>query len=325
MKFIDLFCGIGGFRIGLERNGFDCVFSSEINTHACEMYEANYGDNPLCDITTLDPSTMPDFDVICGGFPCQAFSAAGQKKGFEDSRGTLFFDICRILKEKNPTGFILENVDNLAKHDEGKTLKVMLQSLKSLGYNVNYKILNARDFGVPQSRKRIILVGNNKGINFDFSKIEEQPHQPIYDFLEHDIEHAYLDPSEYTLLDEKETKVQKTGLIFAGYINKNIRKAGVKPGNLNLSRVHKQPNRIYDAKGAHPTLSSQEGAGRYFILINGKVRKLTTNECYRIMGFPSDFKKIGSKSMLMQRIGNSVCVNMIEAVAKEFKHQILNK
>ena len=127
LKFIDLFAGIGGFRLGFERAGCECVFSSEIDEHACEMYELNFGDNPKCDITKLDPKTIPDFDILCAGFPCQAFSICGKQKGFYDeTRGTLFFDICRILEEKKPSAFVLENVSNLEKHDSGRTLTVML-------------------------------------------------------------------------------------------------------------------------------------------------------------------------------------------------------
>jgi len=174
LKFIDLFAGIGGIRLGFERAGCECVFSSEIDRHACEMYEANYGDNPYCDITKLDANDIPDFDILCAGFPCQSFSICGRQKGFYDEiRGTLFFDICRLLEAKKPSAFMLENVFNLEKHDKGKTLSVMLDALNSLGYSVSYNVLNARDFGVPQNRERIIIVGNKKGRFFDFKKLQK--------------------------------------------------------------------------------------------------------------------------------------------------------
>ena len=144
--FIDLFAGIGGFRIALESLGGKCVFSSEINEHAISMYKENFGDDSKCDITKLDPSLLPNFDILCGGFPCQAFSICGKQEGFNDAtRGTLFFDICRILKEKKPKVFILENVKNLEKHDKGNTLFIMLKALNELGYSVSYKVLNAKD------------------------------------------------------------------------------------------------------------------------------------------------------------------------------------
>lgn len=322
IKFIDLFAGIGGFRLGLESVGAECVFSAEIEPHAAEMYEANFGDDPTCDITKLDPSTLPDFDVLCAGFPCQAFSICGKQRGFEDTtRGTLFFDICRILKEKKPKAFILENVKNLEKHDKGNTLFIMLQELNSLGYSVNYKVLNARDFGVPQNRERIILVGSKDGYIFNFDKIKLNRVNNMKPFLEKEGEFEFLEEGTYTLLKKEQIKEQKSGLIFCGYRNKKIRTTGVRPGTEHLSRVHKQPNRIYSAEGIHPTIASQETSGRYWILIDGKVRKLTLDECYTFMGFPKDFIKVGRKTKLYERIGNSICVPMITKVAEQVLKQ----
>lgn len=325
--FIDLFAGIGGFRLALERIGGKCVFSSEIDEHACKMYEANFGENPYCDITKLDPKDLPDFDILCGGFPCQSFSICGKQKGFIDStRGTLFFDIVRILKEKKPKAFILENVKNLNTHDKGRTLSVMMDTLNKLGYTVNYKVLNARNFNVPQNRDRIILIGNTKGVHFDFDKIQEHPAEPMSYYLDKKGKFDYLDENEYTIIDDKYVKVQKeSGLKFIGYRNKPIRKAGVRPNTEHLSRVHRQINRIYSSDGTHPTIASQEKNGRYFIYDKGKVRKLTINECYRFFGFPEDFKKIGKESQLYERIGNSICVNMVEEVGKEVINQIISE
>lgn len=327
LKFIDLFAGIGGFRIAFERAGFKCVFSAEINEHACEVYKANFGEDPYCDITQLNAKDIPDFDVLCAGFPCQAFSISGKMKGFYDAtRGTLFFDICRILKEKQPKAFILENVQNLEKHDNGNTLRVMLDNLHQLGYTVNYQVLNAREFDSPQNRERVVLVGNKEGIYFDFSRIERKPPKAIKYYLDEEGEFEYLNQDEYTIIPEELQKIQpKSGLKFVGYRNKKIRTVGVRPGTEHLSRVHKQPNRIYSSEGSHPTIASQETSGRYWIYHNGKVRKLTQNECYKFMGFPPDFKKVGLKSKLYERIGNSVCINMIEAVAIQIYEQIFNK
>ena len=319
-KFIDLFAGIGGFRLALETLGGNCVFSAEINKHACQMYKANYGEDPFCDITKLNPINIPDFDILCAGFPCQAFSIAGKKLGFEESRGTLFFDVCRILKIKKPKVVFLENVKNLIIHDNGITFKVIKKSLEDLGYFVSYKILNAKNFGVPQNRERVIIVASLTN-NFNFQNIIENVN-PV--FLKNIIEdnHDYLAKNLYSLL-ENTNKKENSGLIFAGYLNKNIRK-GVKDNSYHLSRVHRQPNRIYSVLGCHPTLSSQETAGRNFILLeNNHVRKLTITECYRIMGFPENFKLIGAKNNLYERVGNSVCVPMIEAVGKEIINQFL--
>jgi DNA (cytosine-5)-methyltransferase 1 len=320
-KFIDLFAGIGGFRLALEQLNGKCVFSAEINPHACEMYEVNYGDNPFNDITKLNPKEIPDFDILCAGFPCQAFSIAGRQKGFEEARGTLFFDICRILNIKRPKVVFLENVKHLKNHNNGETLKVIIKLLEDLGYAVTYQVLNAKDFGVAQNRERIIIVASlNEKFNFDLVPFNKKEIS-LNDIL--DISNEYLDASKYTLLD-KTSKQKDSGLIFSGYLNKTIRK-GVKENSLHLSRVHRQPNRIYSAKGTHPTLSSQEKAGRYYVLLdNKKVRKLTIHECYKLMGFPSSFKFVGSTNQLHERVGNSVCVPMMHAVGKQIIKQLLN-
>ena len=157
MTFIDLFAGIGGFRIALESLGLECVYSCEKDLKTAKLYELNYGDNPLGDVTEINEKELPDFDVLCAGFPCQSFSVAGKQKGFEDTRGTMFFEICRILKEKQPTVVFLENVKNLSTHDKGKTMNVILNNLEELGYIVSWKVLNAKDFGVPQNRERTIM------------------------------------------------------------------------------------------------------------------------------------------------------------------------
>lgn len=322
-KFIDLFAGIGGFRLGMEKAGGKCVFSSEINSHACEMYEKNFGDNPYCDITTLNVTSLPNFDVLCAGFPCQTFSICGKQKGFyDDTRGTLFFDICRILEAKMPKAFILENVANLEKHDKGNTLSVMIESLTSLGYVVSYKVLNAKDFGVPQNRERIIIVGSKLGYRFDFDKLKLNKITTMNSFLDTNADFEVLEKDAYTILNQYKRQ-SKSGLIFIGYRNKKIRTVGVRPGTEHLSRVHKQPNRIYSTDGIHPTIASQEQSGRYWIYDGEIVRKLTIDECFKFMGFPSDFKKIGLKSKLYERIGNSICVSMVETIALEVYKQII--
>lgn len=322
IKFIDLFCGLGGFRIALENLGGKCIFSSEINEHACLIYQHNFGELPSGDITTIDAKNIPNFDVLCAGFPCQAFSIAGKKLGFEDTRGTLFFEICRIIKEKQPKVVLLENVKNLTLHDKGRTFKTIVSSLEELGYLVSYKILNAKDFGVPQNRERIIIAATKtKKLNFEQLITINNPAK-IDDILDNNKD--YLDKFSYTLLEKKHVKKNKqSGLIFAGFLNKTMRN-NVDPSKFYFSRNHRQPNRIYRWDGTHPTLSSQESAGRYYVLLkNGKVRKLTINECYKLMGFPKNFKLIGSKNNLFQRIGNSVCIPMISAVCELIKNEIL--
>jgi len=322
-KFIDLFAGIGGFRSGFEKYNYKCVFTSEIDTHAQEIYNLNYGDKVYSDITQIDENDIPNHDILLAGFPCQPFSIAGEKKGFNDTRGTLFFDIERILKAKKPKVVVLENVKHFKSHDKGNTIKVVINALQELGYTTNWQVLNAKDFGVPQNRERTIIVGALNGIKFDFSKLKIKKTTAIKDILEESDGCEYLDESEYTLIPNP--KRQPSGLIFVGYRNKNIRTKGVKENTKHLSRVHKQPNRIYSSDGTHPTLSSQESAGRYYIYHQGKVRKLTIKECYRLMGFPDNFKLIGSKTKLYNRIGNSIVIPMVEEIAKQIKEQILIK
>lgn len=320
LTFIDLFAGIGGFRIALENLGLKCVFSSEKDLETAKLYKLNYKDNPLSDITKIDAKELPNFDILCAGFPCQSFSIAGKKKGFEDARGTMFFEICRIIKEKSPDVIFLENVKNLSIHDKGNTLKVIISHLEELNYTVSWQVLNAKDFGVPQNRERTIIVGL-KNKKFDFSKIHKTPTESMKPFLDNSNNFVYLSNVEYTLID-KPKKQTKSGLIFCGYRNKNVRTKGVSNIDLNLSRVHKQPNRIYSIDGTHPTLSSQEISGRYFILTENGVRKLTIDECFRFMGFPEDFKKEAKISVLYKCIGNSVAIPMIQEIAKQILEQI---
>ncbi|MEK7433450.1 MAG: DNA (cytosine-5-)-methyltransferase [Cyanobacteriota bacterium] len=322
MKFIDLFAGIGGFRLGFENANFECVFSSEIDEHAKKMYFENFNDMPYSDITKIDEKNIPEHNILLAGFPCQPFSISGKKLGFEDTRGNLFFEIIRIIKEKQPEIIVLENVKHFKNHDKGRTLKIVLKSLEDLGYTTSWKVLNAKDFGVPQNRERTIIIGNRNGLKFNFNKLVKNQKLSIESIL--DIENSnfeYLEENEYTLIENY--KKQESGLIFVGYRNKKIRQKGTKANTEHLSRVHKQPNRIYSSKGTHPTLASQETAGRYFIYHNGRVRKITINECFKLMGFPETFKLVGTKGNLYNRIGNSIVVSMVEEIARNIRLQFL--
>ncbi len=318
-NFIDLFAGIGGFRIALQSLGGKCIFSSEYNVHAQKSYELNFGEVPFGDITKFDLEKIPPHDVLCAGFPCQPFSISGKMKGFEDTRGTLIYYVFKLIELRQPKVVLLENVKHLVYHDKKRTLATIVKHLEELGYQVSKKLLNASDYGVPQNRERIILVCHKEKV-FDFDKIQKQPKPVLRDFLESDGEFEFLD-EPYTLLED--LRQQESGLVFAGYRNKKIRKAGVRPGTEHLSRVHKQPNRIYSSEGTHPALPSQESSGRFWIWHEGAVRKLTIRECYRIMGFPEQFRFIYSKSELYRQVGNSVCIPMIQAIGEQIKQQLL--
>jgi DNA (cytosine-5)-methyltransferase 1 len=314
-KYIDLFSGIGGFRQAFDSRGFACVFSSEINETCQEVYENNYGEKPFGDIALINPNEIPNHDVLTAGFPCQPFSICGKKKGFEDTRGTLFFNICKIIEAKQPKVVMLENVKHLIHHDKGNTIKVILESLEDLNYHVTYKLLNSINFEVPQNRERLIILAT-KDKRFDFKKINySYKLYALKDFLDKDGDFEFLDKSEYTMIDNP--KIQASGLIFVGYRNKGIWKKGIRPNTEHLSRVHRQPNRIYSDLGVHPTIPSQETSGRFFIHLSDSnvVRKLTINECYKIMGFPDNFIKHQSKAECYKQIGNSVCVPMIAKLA----------
>ncbi len=317
--FIDLFAGIGGFRIPMQEIKGKCVFTSEFNFHAQRTYEMNFGEIPFGDITKLDLNIVPKHDVLTAGFPCQPFSISGKMKGFEDTRGTLIYNVFQIIEMRKPKVVFLENVKHLVHHDKGNTLRTIIKDLELLGYKVSWKVLNASDFGVAQNRERLVIIGHQEEL-FDFTKLKTKPKPILKDILDKDVDFEYLNET-FTLIDDP--KVQDSGLIFIGYRNKTIRKAGVRPGTEHLSRVHKQPNRIYSTDGLHPALPSQESSGRFWIYDEGRVRKLTINECYKIMGFPEKFIKINNTAELYRQIGNSVCVPMIKEISKQIKAQLL--
>ena len=318
--FIDLFAGIGGFRIALERLGGECLFTSEINEECAKTYAVNFGEYPDGDIKNIDKKRIREHDILCAGFPCQPFSISGHKKGFEDPRGTLFFDILEIIREKKPKIVFLENVKHLKYHNKKKTLETILESLENLGYKTSWNVLNAKDFGVAQNRERIIILGTRKK-KFDFSAIETDRSKEVRDILDKNGDFEFLEKDEYTILPKKQWKRQTSGLIFCGYRNKKLRKNGIRPDTKHLSRVHKQPNRIYHIDGKHPTLPSQESAGRFWIYDGKKVRKMTINECFKLQGFPEDFEKISNTGACYNQIGNAVAVPMIESICREMMRQ----
>ena len=333
-SFVDLFAGIGGIRLGLERAGLRCVFSSEIDAAARRAYAANFAEEPAGDVRLIDAAAVPDHALLAAGFPCQSFSISGRQGGFADARGTLFFEILRLAAAKETPVLLLENVKHLVHHDGGRTLATILGGLAECGYAASWRILNAKDFGVAQHRERIVIVADRGGRPFDFSALRTSPSVILKDMLD-DAEPPsggissapaglqWLRPDEYTLLERP--AAARSGLVFAGYRNKRIRIAGVRPGTERLSRVHKQPNRIYCSSGLHPTLSAGESSGRYFILHGGRVRRLTLAECYRLMGFPEGFTRPGPASSQYRQVGNSVCVPMFAELGREVSRQLLAK
>jgi DNA (cytosine-5)-methyltransferase 1 len=319
-RYIDLFCGMGGFRTALDALGGTCAYSSEIDRDCRETYRRNFGDTPAGDITKADENAIPDHDLLCGGFPCQSFSIGGLKLGFKDPRGTLFFDILRITRAKRPRALLLENVKHFSKHDKGATIETVRRSLEGEGYHFSWSVLNAKDFGVPQNRERTIMVASLEK-EFDFSRISAHKNTPtILDALDEEPAQI-LDPGDYTILPEEQWKMQRSGLLFVGHRNRACRKAGVREGTRHLSRAHKQPNRIYHVRGTHPTLPSQESAGRFWVYDGEKVRRMSARECLRIQGFPDSHLIPDRESKAYRQIGNSVPPPMVRAVAEEMIRQ----
>lgn len=319
-KYIDLFAGMGGFRRALDAAGGSCIYSCEIDEACRRTYKENYGDEPDGDITRVDEKSIPDHHLLAGGFPCQSFSIAGRKLGFADPRGTMFFEILRIAKSKRPNSLLLENVKHLSKHDGGETLKTIRRSLEELGYHFSWEVLNAVDFGVPQNRERTMMVASLRK-PFDFGLIKSnKTNARIKEVISHAPKET-LDPSEYTMLPSSMWRRQKSGLIFVGYRNKPSRKNGTRPGTEHLSRFHKQPNRIYHADGTHPTLPSQESAGRFWVYDGEFVRRLGPNECLLLQGFPPNHKLPDRDSVAYRQIGNSVPPPMVESVINAMLEQ----
>jgi len=295
IRYIDLFCGIGGFRTAFEQAckevGEDiipeCVFSSDIDKYAQFAYEYNFGDRPFGDITQVDERDIPDHDILFAGFPCQPFSIIGQKRGFNDIRGTLFFDIARILKEKKPNAFILENVKQLVGHDNGQTLQVILDTLRELGYHTYAKVLNALDYGLPQKRERIIIVGHKDPIFFAFPP-KQQTYTPLSEIL-------VPNPEAKHFLSER---------------IRDKRLASHKPKHFP-SIWHE--NKAGNISSYPYSCALRAGASYNYLVVNGELR-LTPREMLRLQGFPDTFEIVVPDGQARKQAGNSVPVKMIKAV-----------
>lgn len=310
-KIIDLFAGLGGFRVALESLGAECVYTNEWDTHAQEVYKQNFGETPEGDITKVAETTIPDHDILCAGFPCQAFSISGKKLGFEDSRGTLFFDVARIVKHKRPKVVLLENVKNFATHDNGNTLKVVKNTLQELGYVFHHQVLNAADYGIPQKRERIYMVAIREDTNHTpFTFPQKQP------LTTHVEDYLLNDPAITEHLHKHREDITITKTVTENS-NNPIRVGSVAEG--------RQGERIYSPKGAAITLSAYGGGayaktGGYFI--NGRVRKLHPRECARLMGYPDSFILSEKENQAYKQLGNSVVVNVLQAVGKKIAETI---
>lgn len=292
IKFIDLFCGIGGFRVAMDEACAEnnlipqCVFSSDIDKYCQDSYENNFGHRPEGDITKVNPNSIPEHDILFAGFPCQPFSIIGQMKGFEDTRGTLFFYIANILKVKKPKAFILENVKQLVGHNNGQTLKVIIKTLQDLGYQVQYSVLNALDYGLPQKRERVLIVGHREPILFSFPS-PVKPFKPLVDILEKKVEKKHY-ASEYIRKKRKESH-KSAYKISIWHENKS--------GNIC----------------SYPySCALRAGASYNYLLVNGE-RRLTPREMFRLQGFPDTYKIINNDTQARKQAGNAVPVNLVKA------------
>ena len=306
-KFIDLFAGIGGIRLAYQNLGGKCVFTSEWNNFAKKTYEANFGEVPFGDITKINENIIPEHDVLLAGFPCQPFSIAGvskknalgRKHGFlDETQGTLFFDIARILEQKRPNAFMLENVKNLVSHDKGNTFKVIKNTLTELGYSIHYQVLDGKYF-VPQHRERIIIVGFNNKVfkgkeNFQFPTLPKATAK-IKDILD-----KKIDP-KYTLSDK-----------LWAYLQMYAAKHKAQGNGFGFG--------LTDLEGISRTISARYYKDGSEILIPQKginPRRLTPRECARLQGFPNDFIIPVSDNQAYKQFGNSVTVPLIQAVGKQ--------
>jgi len=313
LKFIDLFAGVGGFHCALQKFSGKCVFSSEFDQNAKETYFANYGKWPFGDITQYSgdhnkrdiSDVIPAHDILAAGFPCQPFSQAGQKKGFDDARGTLFFDVLKIARKRRPGALFLENVKGLKGHDKGNTFKVICKSLRDIDYKVYTKVISARDFGVPQNRQRIFIVAFSKPFEFQFPKpVNVKKRKGLKNILEPKPD------SGFTITDrmwdghqKRKLKHRENGNGF-GY---SLFKPDASYVNTISARYWKDGSEVLIDQGKK------------------NPRTLTPRECARLQGFSDDFSLHPSKKANYKQFGNSVAVPVIEAIAMEINKTLENK
>ena len=312
-KFIDLFAGIGGIRLAFQNLGGKCVFTSEWDTYSKKTYDANFGEVPFGDITKIPENEIPDHDILLGGFPCQPFSIAGVSKknalgrahGFlDETQGTLFFDVARIIEHKMPKVFMLENVKNLVSHDKGKTFKVIKETLKELGYSIHFKVLDGQHF-VPQHRERIIIVGFKNSV-FNGNETFEFPKMGENKFAIKDILDKEIDP-KYTLSDKLWDYLQ-------GYAKKHKEKGnGFGFGLTDLNGISRTMSARYYKDGAEILIPQEDK----------NPRRLTPRECARLQGFPDSFIIPVSDNQAYKQFGNSVVTPLIQAVGENIVKEIL--
>ena len=300
MKFFDLFAGIGGFRVGLEAHGHECVGSCEIDKYARKIYGKNFGHEPeYKDVRDIDPKDIQDFDILCAGFPCQSFSIVGNRMGFEDKRGNLFFEIIRLAKEKRPSILLLENVKGLLSHEKGETFRIMLQTLDECGYDVSWQLLNSRYF-VPQSRERVYIIANLRGSSgrkiLPLGKVSKRN-----------------DKSRKELYAEDECSSTLTATYWKGYGGGRPMIKESKPVQMNY-RANVNSNMKERVQDRDETWTLTTNSNDFTITDGDRVRKLTPTECERLQGFADDWTKGISDTQRWKCLGNAVTTNVVEYI-----------
>lgn len=297
LRFIDLFAGIGGIRLGFQDYFGDCVFSSEWDKYAQMTYEANFHHKPFGDITQIDEGDIPEFDILLAGFPCQPFSIAGLKKGFEDTRGTLFFHIAKIISYHKPKIVFLENVKALKSHDKGRTFAIIKGVLEDLGYNLHVKVINAKDFGVPQNRERIYIVGFLENIDFEFPESKNIATK-VGDILDKNA------PEKYTISDK----------LWEGHQRR--KEEHRKKGNGFGYSIFNHSSQYTSTISAR---YYKDGSEILIEQVDKNPRKLTPREASRLQGFPESFVIPVSDNQAYKQFGNSVSIPVISAIASQIK------
>jgi len=300
MKFFDLFAGIGGFRVGLEAHGHECVGSCEIDKYARKIYAKNFGHEPeYKDVREIDTKELPEFDILCAGFPCQSFSIVGNRKGFEDKRGNLFFEIIRLAKEKRTPVLLLENVKGLLSHEKGETFRIMLQTLDECGYDVSWQLLNSRYF-VPQSRERLYIIANLRGSSgrkiLPLGKVSKRN-----------------DKSRKELYATDECSSTLTATYWKGYGGGRPMIKESKPVQMNY-RSNVNSNMKERVQDRDETWTLTSNSNDFTITDGDRVRKLTPIECERLQGFADDWTKGVSDTQRWKCLGNAVTTNVVEYI-----------
>ena len=317
LRLIDLYAGIGGIRLGFEQTLGDSarfVFSNEIDDQCCITYKENFGADPKGDITKIKSVDIPDFDLLLAGFPCQAFSIAGRREGFNDLRGTHFFEIARIIEDKKPKAFFLENVKHFEKHNKGRTFKTVKKTLEEkLGYTLYHQVLNASDFGLAQNRERIFMVGFKDPISFKFPSPIRQKRK-VADILESNVDGKFFLSQRYLDTLKKHRQRHEDSNHGFGYIVLDKQKTA---NTLVLGGMGTERNLIKDTASLRK--SGRKDAN------SEAIRRLTPREALRLQGFPDSYKIAVSKTAMFRQAANSVAVPVVKAIALQMMKTLEEK